>query len=174
MKQLFLIVSAFWCCVVNAQTQNVSIIHTNVAIPVHSDAIGESLNCMIFQDSINEAYYSVTIIEKSPLRFKVNLQLETGLDSAPEIIGWVDKKYCGVFQRWYYERDENDNLVRFVKLYEEPNIDAKFIKIYDVINDPLTVIDFQNRWVKVMFYLDDVLYEGWIDKYCSNPYNSCT
>ena len=47
------------------------------------------------------------ILEKSPLRYKVNITSTEDHDNVfPGIVGWIDKSICSVFSRHYY--DENN------------------------------------------------------------------
>ena len=83
-------------------------------------------------------------------------------------IGWIDKKYCNVWDRVYY-----DNRGEYIKLYKAPNSDA-YLKIRKRPERALTVVDFQDNFLHVMFEIDNVIYDGWIDRYCCNIFNSCT
>ena len=60
----------------------------NECIDIYNSPIGNEVKNRIFQDSINETnYYMVKILDKSPLRFKVQLQ---AYDYSPIIVGWLD------------------------------------------------------------------------------------
>lgn len=165
----------FICHPAYAQLRSVVFLYNNVEIPIYKDPIGNEVKYRIMQDKIYEIFFAVDILEKSALRYKVSVTTVISSDSAPEIIGWVDKQRCGVFKRWYYD----DAMNRFIKLYSEPRYDSEVVKIYENIETEktrvMTVVDYADGdWLKVVFYSSGILYEGWVDKYCSDVYDSCT
>lgn len=165
----------FICHHAYAQLRSVVFLYNNVEIPIYKDPIGDDVKYRIMQDKIYEIFFAVDILEKSALRYKVSVTTVISSDPAPEIVGWVDKRQCGVFKRWYYDDANN----RFIKLYAEPRYDSEFVKIYEDImteeNHEMTVVDYADGdWLKVIFYSSGILYEGWVDRYCPDIYDSCT
>ena len=167
----------FICHSAYAQLRPVPVVfmYDNVEIPIYKNPIGDEVKYRIMQDKIYEIFFAVDILEKSALRYKVSVTTVISSDPAPEIVGWVDKQQCCVYKRWYYDDANN----RFIKLYAEPRYDSEFVKIYeDIMTEEsivMTVIDYADeRWRKVIFYSSGILYEGWVDRYCSDVYDSCT
>ncbi len=157
-----------------AELRSVVFLYNNVEIPIYKDPIGNEVKHRIMQDKTYEIFFAVDILEKSALRYKVSITTVISSDSAPEIIGWVDKQQCGVFKRWYYDDANN----RFIKLYAEPRYDSEVVKIYENVETEkdgvMTVVDYADGdWRKVVFYSSGILYEGWVDRYCSDIYDSC-
>lgn len=145
----------------------------NIEIPIYENAIGNKLKYRIMQDTINEMFFAVEILENSPLRYKVNITSVINSFTGPEIIGWIDKNKCGVYKRWYYDEDKR----RYIKLYTLPDKNSSYDIVYDdsdIYDSIVTVIDYADpNWKKVLFYQGNILYEGWIDRYCASVYNSC-
>ena len=165
----------FICHHAYSQLRSVVFLYNNVEIPIYKDPIGDDVKYRIMQDKIYEIFFAVDILEKSALRYKVSVTTVISSDPAPEIVGWVDKRQCGVFKRWYYDDANN----RFIKLYAEPRYDSEFVKIYEDImteeNHEMTVVDYADGdWLKVIYYSSGILYEGWVDRYCPDIYDSCT
>ena len=142
----------------------------NKQFPVYHSPIGTEVNYRIMQDSIYEVFFNAEVLEESPLRYKVNITLATDSTGVyPKMIGWVDKNICGVYSRCYYDVNKRP----YIKLYARADANADFVKVYES-GDPvlLTAIDYaEGRWFKVMFYLNDELHGGWVDKYGDNVYN---
>lgn len=162
-------------CIVNAalvfaQKQEICFSWSKVNIPIYANELTDSVIFNVYQDFDAEDYiYEVFVIEKSPLRFKVEYR-DLYNHSEAFKIGWVDKKYCSVWDRWYYD----ESLQSYIKLYKNPNVNSDFIKIYKRPFQALTVVDYEGKFLKVMFDIDDIIYIGWIDRYCRNIFNSCT
>ena len=145
----------------------------NIEIPIYENAIGNKLKYRIMQDTINEMFFAVEILENSPLRYKVNITSVINSFTGPEIVGWIDKNKCGVYKRWYYDEDKR----RYMKLYTLPDKNSSYDVVYedsDIYDSIVTVIDYADpNWKKILFYQGDILYEGWVDRYCASVYNSC-
>ena len=143
---------------------NVFIKYFNECVNVYQDPLGREVKCQVFQDSINETnYYKVELLEKSPLRFKVQMQ---AYDSSPVITGWLDKECIAVYPRFLHNSD--------IVLFKEPGNNPTSISLKDESNPIFTVLDYQDKWFKVMFKIKDDIYIGWIDRYCPIIYNSCS
>ncbi len=159
--------------------QTVIISKYNTPVNVYKNAIDDSVRYCIMQDTISDIYYYVQILESSPLRFKVQLSYSDGPTSNPDFIGWIDKQNCVVYSRYYH----GENNSQYIKLYKEPNASSPFEIIYVDFDDSFSilfnVIEFSidvdsSVWYKTCFYYRNKLYVGWIDKYCSIIYDSCT
>ena len=139
----------------------------NECIDIYNSPIGNEVKNRIFQDSINETnYYMVKILDKSPLRFKVQLQ---AYDYSPIIVGWLDKECIAVHPKILY-----DNKGCYIWLYETPNTNPTPFILNEKFNDVFTVIDYEDKWLKVMFIINEHLYIAWIKDYCPIVYNSCS
>ena len=168
MKQFIFIGALFSCLCANAQRQEICFHRDKTLIPIYADQLTDSVSCQIYQDFEQEDHvYEAFITEKSPLRFKVEFW-DLYDSNKTTRIGWIDKKYCNVWDRVYY-----DNRGEYIKLYKAPNSDA-YLKIRKRPERALTVVDFQDNFLHVMFEIDNVIYDGWIDRYCCNIFNSCT
>ncbi len=147
----------------------------NIEIPIYDKPIGNNIKYRIMQDTINELFFAVEILDNSQLRYKVNITSVISSTPGPEIIGWIDKSRCGVFKRWYY--DEHNN--RYMKLHSAPDEKSSYKIIYEDPNvfdqSIMTAVDYADGdWKKVLFFHDGTLHEGWINKYCDSVYNSST
>ncbi len=177
MKKLtFLLVCIIICGQALSQDRQRFVILTvvNEEIPVYRNPIGNEISYRIMQDRIHELFFFVEILEKSPLRYKVNITSTEDHDNVfPGIVGWIDKSICCVFSRHYY--DENNK--SYIKLFSYPDSKSSFVKIYASPHNESgewIVIDYaDDNWLKVMFYHDGKLYEGWVDRYCDSIYDSC-
>lgn len=173
MKRLLILLVGLTISTLNAtaQRQEVCIPWEKIVIPIYANELSDTVICEISQDFDKEDHsYEVFIVKKSPLRFKIEYR---DLDEIPikdAKTGWIDKKYCGVYARWYYDNGSDQ---KYIKLYASPSKDSNFIKIY---KSPiaLTVVDFQDDLLEVMFEIDGTVYTGWVDRYCPNIFNSCT
>ena len=149
--------------------QEVCFSRDKVNIPISANELTDSVIYNVYHDYEAEDHiYEVFIVEKSPLRFKIEYR---DLENQPQPVqtGWVDKKYCGVWDRCYYDEFRKG----YIKLYKDPNKDSDFIKIYKQPYDALVVTDFQGEFLQVLFEIDNTIYVGWVDKYCRNVFNSC-
>lgn len=154
---------------INTQKVEICLPWDQVKIPIYADELRDKVIDYIYQDFEKEDHlYEVFIIDKSCLRF--NIEYRDLYDPSQTIkSGWVDKKYSGVNDRWYY-----DETGRFIKLFTAPNNESEFIKIRNTPVRPLTVIDYQNGFLYVIFDVDGTIYKGWIDRFCPNILDNCT
>ena len=119
MKQFIFIGALFSCLCANAQRQEICFRRDKTLIPIYADQLTDSVSCQIYQDFEQEDHvYEAFITEKSPLRFKVEF-CDLYDSNKTTRIGWIDKKYCNVWDRVYY-----DNRGKYIKLYKAPNSDA--------------------------------------------------
>lgn len=168
MKHFIFIGALFSCLCANAQRQEICFHWDKTFIPIYIDQLTDSICCRIYQDfELEDHAYEAYITDKSPLRFKI--EFRDLYDSNKNTrVGWIDKKYCTVWDRVYY-----DDIGAYIKLYESPNSDT-YLKIRKRPECALTVVDFQDKFLHVIFEIEDVIYDGWIDRYCCNIFNSCT
>lgn len=158
----------FSCLCANAQRQEICFHWNKTTIPIYADQLTDSIYCHIYQDfELEDHAYEAYITDKSPLRFKI--EFRDLYDSNKNTrVGWIDKKYCTAWDRVYY-----DDIGAYIKLYESPNSDT-YLKIRKRPECALTVVDFQDKFLHVILEIEDVIYDGWIDRYCCNIFNSCT
>lgn len=155
--------------VLSAQNHSDAFIkYFNKDVNVYQYPIGDYIKFKVFQDSINETnYYNVVFLQNSPLRFKVRIQ---AYDTSPFLEGWVDKDCIAVYPR--YSLDEKGN--NYFIIYDQPLLKSGSRRVYEKIDSTLTVVDYNENWVKVIFMIDGVLHTGWTNHFCTNIYNSCT
>lgn len=139
----------------------------NECVNIYKLPIGQDTVCKIFQDSINETnYYEVKLLEKSPLRFKVQIQ---AYEFTPPIVGWIDKECIAVHPDILRDSDGY-----YILLYESPDKDPLPLYLKGKFDTIFTVVDYNDKWMRIMFMMNDCLYVGWIKDYCPIIYNSCT
>lgn len=168
LKLFFLCIISFSQSFAQNDKLDVFLKDNNISVNLYSDPTGRNISNTIMNDSLYEYYFAFTILENSPLMFYVEVK-SCSQQNSPTIYGWVEKKYCGVYVRYY--NTESDAHIR---LYEEPDSRKKYQKLNISLQSPVIVVDTRDKWVKVLFLYDGIYYEGWIDKYCSSIYNSCT
>ena len=121
----------------------------------------------ISNDSINEDFIIMTIIESDIDYFRVILSLPIS-----EIYkeSWIKKtRHIGTYARNYGEREK-------LNLYSKPDKNSKIESIVETwIPELYTVIDCNCGWVKVKLEYGGKLYKGWLEKdmQCPNPYTTC-
>ena len=154
---------------INTQKVEICIPWDRTKIPIYADELQDNIVDYIYQDFEKEDHlYEVFIVDKSCLRFNIEYR---DLYDPSQIIksGWIDKKYSGVNDRWYY-----DELGKFIKLFTYPDKESEFIKIRNNPIRALTVIDYQDGFLYVIFDVNGTIYKGWIDRYCPNIFDNCT
>lgn len=157
----------------DAQMQEVCFPVDTEPITVYSDKDTDSVKQILIQDFESEDHlYEVFILEETDSRFWIKYR-DIEIYNDPFQIGWVDKRHCGVFARWYYDSDNRP----YIKLYDTSD-KSSYIKIYGQAWPCMYVISCKsdNDTIKVEFktYGDDKSYSGWIDRYCPNIFNNCT
>ena len=133
---------------------------------------------MFVNDDDNDYSWTAKVLCVDEHRFKLEIVLDDGVEQMGDpIIGWVDKKQCGVFLR----NNRYEGRIAIMDIYMSKSLEGDFIP-FDV-----GAINFQ--WVsvtdlyyhsyhydyidKVHFWYKDVLYSGWVPRSCPNIYNSC-
>lgn len=162
---------------INAHDNWVVIIPVNQEVFLYQDAVSNTIKHTIYQDSIFEIYFDAKILTSTPLRFEVEIS-STIPPCTPEaeeikITGWIDKINCGVFLRNTYSLN-NDPNVPMLNIFREPTTNSQYITLTGYYNKLVNVLDYSDHWAKVIFYDKGKLIIGWVERYCSNIYNSCT
>lgn len=162
---------------INAHDNWVVIIPINQEVHLYEDAVSHTIKHTIFQDSIFEIDFDAKILTSTPLRFEIEVS-STISPYSPDaeittIRGWIDKINCGIFLRNIYSPNNNPNLP-ILNIYSEPTTDSQYITLTGYYNQLVNVLDYNDDWAKVIFYDKGKLIIGWIERYCSNIYNSCT
>lgn len=161
----------------NAHENWAVIIPINQEVFLYQDAVSNTIKHTIYQDSIFEIYFAVKILASTPLRFEIEVS-STIPSCSPDaeetkIRGWIDKINCGVFLRNIYF-PKNDSNLPILNIYRKPTTNSQYITLTGYYNQLVTVLDYKDDWVKVIFYDKGKLIIGWIERYCSDIYNSCT
>ncbi|MBP3454657.1 MAG: hypothetical protein J6K38_00150 [Alistipes sp.] len=177
MRKLIFLVACMIICdqALSQDRPQVVFAYDNIEIPIYHNSVGDEIDYRVMQDLIHEVFFGAEVLDKSPLRFKVGITTVISSTPAPVIVGWIDKSMCGVYSRYYYDENKRP----YIKLYSRPDAGSDFSKVYESVPAQcglLTVIDYAADrwlWLKVMFYLNDELYVGWVDRYCDNVYDSC-
>ena len=109
-------------------------------------------------------------------RFKLEIVLDYSLTwETDPIIGWVDKKQCGVWLR----ANRYEGRIPIMDIHMNETLDGDFI--------PLDISGVDFEWIcvtdiyknperhiyKVQFTYKGVDYSGWVPRCCPDPYNSC-
>lgn len=131
---------------------------------------------------ISETDYSWTakVLSVGDERFKLEITLDdSGFEQMGNpVIGWVDKKQCGVFLR----ANRYEGRIPIMDIYMSKSLDGDFmtLDVYDVPFQWVSVTDLyyhparQEYIYKLHFWHKDVLYSGWVPRCCPDSYNSCT
>lgn len=162
---------------ISGQEKWIVIIPVNQEVHLYEDAVSHTIKHTIFQDSVFEIYFDAKILTSTPLRFEIEVS-STILPCFPDveittIRGWIDKINCGIFLRNIYSPNNNPNRP-ILNIYSEPTTDSHYITLTGYYNQLVNVLDYSGDWAKVIFYDKGKLIIGWIERYCSNIYNSCT
>ncbi len=128
---------------------------------------------VIHQVEDTDTFFYATIIECSPLRFKIEYipaWIPVEEEEKYKKIGWVDKMNIGLYA---FES-------RSFRLYEQADRDSLYKDIFvesvhdyspvGVRNLTFVLLDVDGEFRKVMFVSDGKTYIGWIDLYCDDVY----
>lgn len=145
-----------------------------------TDVIFTILPHVFVSDEKTDYSWTAEVLTVGDKRFKLEITLEDGSfePMGDPIIGWVDKKQCGVFLR----ANRYEGRIPIMDIYMSKSLDGDFF--------PFDVNAIQFQWVsvtdlyyhparqiyiyKLRFWYKDVLYSGWVPRCCPDPYNSCT
>lgn len=145
-----------------------------------TDVILAILPHVFVSDEKIDYSWTAEVLTVGNKRFKLEITLEDGSfePMGDPIIGWVDKKQCGVFLR----ANRYEGRIPIMDIYMSKSLDGDFF--------PFDVDAIQFQWVsvtdlyyhparqiyiyKLRFWYKDVLYSGWVPRCCPDPYNSCT
>lgn len=124
--------------------------------------------------SETDLFYDAQILEKKGSRFKLKITMRdiTGEVKSEPIIGWVNSKDCGV----YILCNEFHDQIPILFLYESPTLNSNvtYIDVTDIYKTWICIEDITNGFIKIYFDLDDIKYEGWINRYCLDIFSLCT
>lgn len=145
----------------------------NIPIPLYDTPTSYTPSTYIVQGLYDEGWYDVEILDTSDLRFKVKI---VTLFSDGNIFCkpmWINKTDVAI----NVGADGFDDKGRYVILYLDKEL-SKSQKIYkEEIPQEVTLLEYDTingeRYAKIMFSIDDVIYIGWISHYCSNGWQSC-
>jgi len=152
---------------------NAVVLHDGIDIPIYEEpfvtSLPETAKDTIYEILDTDTFYYVRVTEVSPLRVKIIAEPVWGKDE-PQVIGWVDKQYIGLYP-----------LSGSVRLYNSPKLSDEYLSFYaiddgiireqGIDNYRFILLDFaDNGFRKVMFTSNGVHHVGWINKYCRSPY----
>lgn len=121
--------------------------------------------------------WTARILRVTEDRFKLEMVLDDFFSQTDPIIGWVDKKQCGVWLR----ANRYEGRIPIMDIHMNETLDDDFI--------PLDISGIDFNWVcvtdihldsehhyiyKVKFIYKGVEYSGWVPRCCPDPYDSCT
>lgn len=144
-----------------------------------TDVIFAILPHVFISDEETEYSWIAKVLTVGDKRFKLEITLD---DSSLEpmgdpIIGWVDKKQCGVFLR----ANRHEGRIPIMDIYMSKSLDGDFIPfdVYSINFEWVSVTDLyyhpgrQKYIYKVHFSHEGALYSGWVPRSCHDIYNSC-
>ena len=176
MKRIILAVVTFILTHLFASAQERIVLRMDDFVKVYIDAYKDDCFCQLLPLSklTSDLSYNAIILEKRNNRFKLMITLSDilcDIESEP-IIGWVDTNDCGVFLLC----NNYDGSVPLLNLYESPTLESyvDIIDISSIIGLWISITDIHKGFVKVSFEIQGNTYRGWISRYCTDPYNSCT
>lgn len=145
-------------------------------IKVYIDSQKDDCFCQLLPQSEydSDLLYDAIVLEKKGGRFKLEIKMSNilcDLESEP-VVGWVETEDCGVFLLC----NNYNGSVPLLNLYESPCLES-VVDIIDIscINGRwISIKDIHKGFVKVSFEICGNIYSGWISRYCTDPYNSCT
>ncbi len=144
-----------------------------------TDVILAIMPHMSVNDDDNDYTWTAKVLSVGEHRFKLEITLDDYMlePAGDPIIGWVDKKQCGVFLR----DNRYEGRIPIMDIYMSKSLEGDFIP-FDV-----SAVNFQ--WVsvtdlyyhpvrriyiyKIHFWYKDILYSGWVPRSCHDIYNSC-
>ena len=145
-------------------------------VKVYIDYLNNNCFCKLLPQlefDSNLSYYAI-VLDKQGERFKLKITMSDilgDLESEP-VIGWVEARECGVFLLCNNYSDS----VPLLSLYEGPSSESvvEIIDISSINGLWVSIKDIYNGFVQVSFGIHGKIYSGWISRYCTDPYNSCT
>lgn len=142
-----------------------------------TDVILAILPHIFVNDDDNDYSWTAKVLSVGEHRFKLKIDLDDSLEPMGDpIIGWVDKKQCGVWLR----ANRYEGRIPIMDIHMNETLDGDFI--------PLDISGIDFEWIcvtdiyknperhiyKVQFTYKGVDYSGWVPRCCPDPYNSCT
>lgn len=144
-----------------------------------TDVIFAILPHVFITDEETDYSWIAKVLTVGDKRFKLEITLhDSSLESMGDpIIGWVDKKQCGVFLR----DNRYEGRIAIMDIYMSKSLDGDFIPfdVYSINFEWVSVTDLyyhpgrQKYIYKVHFSHEGALYSGWVPRSCHDIYNSC-
>lgn len=159
----------------NSMAQQRIVLNMNEYIDVHVGSDEDECFCQLLPlEKLPDDYvYDAIILDQTFNRYKlqITMRMIDGPESQP-IIGWVNKNQCGAFLLC----NNYSGSTPLLFLYKFPELDSEFtvVELNQQINGQwISIRDIQKGFALVSFKLNDILYSGWIQRFCTDPYNSC-
>ena len=134
----------------------------NKQINIYNNELSEMVIHTIMEDTVFDIAYDLFIYEDSPMRFKVGISF---LNTKPFLIGWIDKKYCGVYLRIY---EEDHDIIRLYNAPSEQSICEEHVLGTGYHEVWVIGADIKSGFLNVAFKEEDRLCTGWTKQYCSD------
>ena len=143
-----------------------------------TDVVLAILPHMFVNDDDNDYSWTAKVLSVGEHRFKLEIDLDDSMEPMGDpIIGWVDKKQCGVFLR----ANRYEGRIAIMDIYMSKSLDGDFIPfdVYSINFEWVSVTDLyyhpgrQKYIYKVHFSHEGALYSGWVPRSCHDIYNSC-
>lgn len=168
MKTVFFLLMLFIAQSCTSQSQKCVcdgfLIPEKKAISLYNNVNYQKVVYNIKNDSINEIYYNLAIIESNKNLLKV---IPTSINDTIKKAGWIKSEYVGIYSSTYN---------RVLHLYAKPDSRSNIISsIKEYFTKPLTVISCSGKWFYVQVKLKDKIYKGWMapEDQCANVYSTC-
>jgi hypothetical protein len=168
MKTVFFLVMLFITQSCKSQSQKCEcdgfLIPEKKAISLYNNSNSQKVVYHIKNDSINEIYYNLLILESNKNLLKV---IPTSISDTVKKAGWIKNDNVGIYSATYN---------RVLHLYAKPDKKSDTLfEIKEYFTQPLTVISCSGKWLFVEVKLKDKFYKGWMasEDQCANVYSTC-
>jgi len=134
------------------------------AISLYSDSNSQKVLYYIKNDSINEIYYNLSILESNKNLLKT---IPTSINDTIKKPGWIKNENVGIYSATYN---------RVLHLYAKPDKQSNILfSIKEYFIQPLTVLSCSGKWLNVEVKLKNKVYKGWMapEDQCANVYSTC-
>lgn len=134
------------------------------AISLYGNANSQKVVYNITNDSINEIYYNLSILESNKSFLKV---IPNSITDSIKKPGWIKNENAGIYSATYN---------RVLHLYAKPDKQSNILfSIREYFTQPLTIVSCSGKWLNVEVKLKDKVYQGWMapEDQCANVYSTC-
>lgn len=140
----------------------VLVVHDSL-IPLYQTSCMKRVLHYLYDDSVKEQLYCLTLLDKTETAFKVEAKL-CDENSPEKMFGWIDKRYVGVYI--------NTNSAGTFPLYIQPSMTSDYEVIQTQSNILAEIMDCFKLWYKISFELNGRTYVGWLPReyQYTNPY----